>query len=156
MGDLKMYADIRQDLDPFHSVVFACEEFSLTGLYDPRYLQNLGEVFPLDARRNAEPQQYHAVVNNQMMAGFVEPGSRSSLLFRYGRVGNRLILVNMPADARSPAHGFTTPQINSLGPLAQVTATDFYRLDQQRLDEYRRAGVSSALIDSMQSDAGKQ
>src|SRR5207249_8902610 len=113
LGDLKLYADIRQDLDPMRSVVFACEEFSLVGLYDPRYLQNLGEVFPLDARRNAEPQRYHAVVHNQMMAGFVEPGSRTSLLFRYGRVGNRLILVNMNSSVGATPASLLTRSLDT-------------------------------------------
>jgi hypothetical protein len=196
-GDLKIYADIRQDLDPMRNVVFACEEFALVGLYDPRFLQNLGEVLPLDARRNADPQRYNAVVCNQLMAGFVEPGSLTSLLFRYGRVGNRLILVDMPShlpplppgegrgegargvdtrlttthphpnplpegegtrteSAATHGRGYLPAQLDNLGPLALVTSTDFHRLDQIRLDEYRRAGVSSSLIDSMQSDAGKK
>jgi ABC-type lipoprotein release transport system permease subunit len=155
LGDLKLYADLRQDLEPMRSVPFGCEEFSLVGLYDPRFLQSLGEVIPLDARRNADPQRYGAVVHNQMMAGFVEPGSLNSLLFRYGRVGNRLILINMGPGA-AKARGYTVGQLDKPGPLALLTSSDFHYLDQQRLDEYRHAGVTSSLIDVMQSDASKQ
>src|SRR5262249_40894310 len=32
----------------------------------------------------------------------------------------------------------------------------FYHLNRQRLEEYRRAGVTSSLIDTMQRDAGEQ
>ena len=55
-GDIKWSVDIKQEVTPIRSLVFNCEEFTLTGLYDPRFLQSLGEIIPLDARRNAEPQ----------------------------------------------------------------------------------------------------
>src|SRR5205085_10759931 len=94
-SDSKWMIDIKLDVQPMRSVVFNCEEFALTGLYDPRYLQSLGEIVPLDARRNAEPQRYCMMLGDEMGAGFVEPDSRSYLLIRYGRIGNRLILLNM-------------------------------------------------------------
>ena len=39
-------------------------------------------------------------MDDGMMAGFVEPGTPVDLLIRYGRVGNRVILINMPEDGR--------------------------------------------------------
>ena len=33
---------------------------------------------------------------DQMAAGQLEPGSKVDLLFRYGRIGNRIVLLNMP------------------------------------------------------------
>ncbi|MEO6436816.1 MAG: hypothetical protein ABIP55_13790, partial [Tepidisphaeraceae bacterium] len=190
---VKRVADIKQDFKPIRSVVFNCEEFTLTRLYDPRFLQTLVEVLPLDARRNAEPQRFNLLMANQMLAGFVEPGTPLHLLIRYGRVGNRLVLLNMlneRQDAKTPrkteengdaefvpsassppsdlgdlaswrsadfrARGYTPKQLNALGPLALATSRDFYRLDEQRLADYRRAGVSSSLIDSLHADAGEQ
>jgi hypothetical protein len=215
-ADIKAYADINQTLDPFRSVVFTCEEFTLVGLYDPRFLQTLGEVIPLDARRNAEPQRYNILLHNQLMAGFVEPGARSYLVFRYGRVGNRLLLINMPdqgklvpsaaerasaqaardaaaaedlelvlgtgatrpttspvaagpadpaagakpaapaRESRAEGDGFTVEELNHLEPLSLVTSRDFWRLNDSRLTKYRRAGVSSSLIDEMHAQAREQ
>ena len=37
---------------------------------------------------------------DEVLAGFVEPGSVNYLLFRYGRVGNRLVLLNMDDPSR--------------------------------------------------------
>ena len=51
-GDIKWWVDIRTDFRPLRSLAFDCEEFSLTRLYDPRFLQTLSEIVPLDARRN--------------------------------------------------------------------------------------------------------
>lgn len=156
-GDISIYADLHNDVTPLRSVVFDCSEFSLVGLYDPRFLQNLGEVLPLDARRNDVPQRYNMTIGQQMMAGFAEPGSRLELLFRYGRVGNRLVLLNMPPEGAGGGtelgDGFTVDELNNLGPLSVKTGDDFYRLNSVRLEKYRAAGVSSSLVDQLQAQA---
>ncbi len=166
-GDIQIYANyLNRDPDPLRSLVFNCSEFSLAGLYDPRYLQDLNDVLPLDARRNSRPQKFNMMIQRQLLAGYVEPNSRLNLLFRYGRVGNRLILVNMPkADPGQIAsaagidelgHGFNTDQLNHLGLLPLTTARDFWRVDDLRLNKYARAGVTSDLINALHKQAGEQ
>jgi ABC-type lipoprotein release transport system permease subunit len=166
-GDVKIYANYRdRDPDPVRSLVFNCAEFSLAGLYDPRYLQDLSDVLLLDARRNAEPQKYNVLIQQQLMAGFVEASSKVFILLRYGRVGNRLILVNMPkptgaevgesAGADELAQGFTPGQLNRIGLLALTTANDFWNIDDLRLKKYAHAGVTSGLIDSLHEQAARQ
>ena len=157
--DIRWSADIKQEVPPLRSVPFDCQEFSLTGLYDPRFLQTLGEISLLDARRGAEAQHYTVWLDNKMLAGFVEPGTRCDLLVRYGAVGNRLILVNMPdaeESVRSEGRGYTAAELNRLGPVATATAKDFYRLDNARLENYRRAGVTSSLVDQLHGEAGEE
>ncbi len=146
--------DFKLDVTPIRSVVFNCEEFALTGLYDPRYLQSLGEIVPLDARRNAEPQRFSMMLGDEMLAGFVEPGTRSDLLIRYGRIGNRLVLLNSQQNGDSK--GYTAQELNQIGALSLATSGDFFRLDEQRLTDYRRAGVSSALVDGLHDQARQQ
>ena len=164
-GDIRWSADIKQEVPPLRSVPFDCQEFSLTGLYDPRFLQTLGEIMMLDARRGAEPEHYSVWLDNKLLAGFVEPGTRCDLLIRYGAAGNRLILVNVPGTddpgraeesnrISGEGRGYTAEQLNRLGPLALATSRDFYRLDDQRLENYRRAGVSSSLLDQPASGCG--
>ncbi len=166
-GDIQVYANyLNRDPDPLRSLVFNCSEFSLAGLYDPRYLQDLNDVLPLDARRNAAPQKFNMMLQHQLMAGYVEPDSRLNLLFRYGRVGNRLILVNMQKPAAGQiassagidelGHGFNTDQLNHLGLLPLVTARDFWRVDDLRLAKYALAGVTSDLINSLHKQASEQ
>jgi len=160
-GDIKWFADLRQDNTRMRSVVFDCAEFSLFGLYDPRFLQSLGEVIPLDARRNAEPQKFSFLIRDQMLAGFVEPSLRAMLLFRYGRVGNRLMLLNIDPTAMGSgvgegALGYTVPELNDLGPLSLATVEDFAKLDAKRLADYRKAGVSSDLVDSLHAESAER
>ena len=165
---IQYVADLRTDLKPCRSLVFNCGEATLVGLTDPRFLQDLGDVLALDARRNAEPQRFNLTVIKQMMAGFFEPDMRLYLVFRFGRVGNRLILLNTgsvgspaaAASARSgqdiPGEGYRLAELNRLGPVAMATATDFFNLDSIRIEQYRQAGVSSQLIDTMHEQARTQ
>ncbi len=160
-----IYADLYGEVNPLRSLVFDGEEITLTGLYDPRFLQKLGEVTLMDARRNAEPQQFDLALSDGVMAAVVEPGSRNYLLFRYGRVGNRLVLLNMPTAAEAGeaadvggglGRGYTAGQFADLPPLALATARDFARLDRLRLEQQRRAGVSSPLLDGLQASSEAQ
>ncbi len=162
-ADIKFYVDLKGALEPWRCVVFPCEEASLSGVYDPRFLQSLGELILLNARTNATPQRYNAILYDRMFAGFVEPGSRDDYLFRYGRVGNRLILINMAGqaargdtDPRNDGRGYTCEELRHIGPLALATSEDFWRLNQKRLSEYRKAGVFSSLIDTLHSSAKQQ
>ena len=160
-SEIKWFADIRQTNSNVRSVVFDCAEFSLFGLYDPRFLQTLGEVVPLDARRNAEPQKFNFQIREAMMAGFVEPSLQSLLLFRYGRVGNRLMLLNIDLSGKTGvvgegAVGYSVAELNDLGALSLATVEDFAKLDSKRLADYRKAGVSSDLVDSLHKEAAER
>ena len=130
--------DFKLDVTPIRSVVFNCEEFALTGLYDPRYLQSLGEIIPLDARRNAEPQRYSMMLGDEMLAGFVEPGTRSDLLIRYGRIGNRLVLLN--SQQNGDAKGYTAQELNRSGPLSLATSGDFLSAGRSTIDRLSASG----------------
>ncbi|MGN6725254.1 MAG: ABC transporter permease, partial [Tepidisphaeraceae bacterium] len=152
-------------IDPVKSVVFNSREATIVGLYDPRYLQWLGEVQFIDARRNAEPQRFDAIVGDAMMEANLEPGSRNDVLFRYGRIGNRIVLLNLPdpksantpaSQAHSEGRGYTVDQLNHIVPLPLVTARDFWRLNDVRIEQYRKAGVTSALIDNMHAHAADE
>lgn len=159
-SDITPFADVQTTLNPMRSLPFECEEVTLVGLYDPRFLQALGEVQIIDARRNTDAPRISATLHNRVLAAFLEPASRNYYLFRYGQIGNRLILINMPedlktADERSAklGRGFTIEEARKIGPLALATARDFAGLGSKRLDDYRSAGVSSQLIDDLHGDA---
>jgi hypothetical protein len=173
-GELSTVVDLNADILPVRSVVFDCSEFSLFGLYDPRFLQNLGELLPLDARRNTSLDDYNFVPFNGLLAGLVEPDARMQLLFRFGSVGNRLVLLNVadpqsksdstPRTALAAAGGVSVDQLQSkpsiahspILPLALQTAQDFWRLDDLRLRAYAAAGISSTQLTAMHATAADQ
>jgi hypothetical protein len=161
-SEIKWHADLKQTNLMMRNIVFDCDEFSLFGLYDPRFLQGLGELLPLDARRNAEPQRFSFLIRDQMLAGYVEESIRALLLFRYGRVGNRLMLLNVDLSPETNtsgvgegATGYTVKQLNNLGPLSLATVQDFAKLDGKRLGDYRKAGVNSDLVDALHAGAAR-
>jgi len=156
-SEISSHVDTRSDIAPVSCVAFDCDEFSLDGLYDPRFLQDLNQVLLIDARRNDVPNRFNGVISNQMMAGFAEPGSTLCLVFRYGQVGNRLMLLNMPeltsAHPQVPASdrgaGFDLNQISKLHPISLISTNDFYQINDYRLRKYKAAGVVSSLIDDL-------
>ena len=162
-ADISPLADLTTTLNPLRSLPFDCEELSLVGIYDPRFLQSLGELQIIDSRRNTDAPRMSATLFERVLAAFVEPASRNYFLFRYGQIGNRLVLLNMPEDLATASdrdaklgRGFTTAQVGTLGPLSVQTANDFAQLDAKRLADYRKAGVSSALIDSLHAESQQQ
>lgn len=156
-ADIRIHLDTRQDLDPLRSLVFACDELALTGLYDPRYMQDLGELTLLDARRNAEPQRYNYFIFRQLMAGFVEPGQACHFLFRYGRGANRLVLLStVAAGAGGAPRGFSASELRDLGPPALASAQDFHELDRRRIADCAARGVRSELVDELHAEAARR
>jgi ABC-type lipoprotein release transport system permease subunit len=162
-SDISPFANLTTSLNPMRSLPFECDEVTLVGLYDPRFVQSLGEVQIIDARRNTDAPRFSATLHDRTLAAFVDPSSKNYLLFRYGQIGNRLVLLNMPDDIKTAderaaklGQGFTVDELQNLGPLSVETAHDFIQLDAKRLSDYRAAGVSSALIDDLHSDAKSQ
>ncbi len=166
-SDIKFGVDLNsRSIPPVRSLVFSAEQMTLVGLYDPRFLRGLNRAILLDARKNAEFSRFNVTLHDQMMSAFVEPDSRSVVVFRYGNVGNRLLLLNM-AQAESDGgaagqtegigagRGFTTEEINDLRAIALQTSRDFHRLDQLRLAAYREAGVTNTFLDELSRQAGE-
>jgi hypothetical protein len=50
MAGMSHTFDVEADNDPMRNPVFRCMESSLLGLIDPRFLQDLGELIPLDVK----------------------------------------------------------------------------------------------------------
>ncbi len=144
-GDIKIYRDIKlAGATPVQSLVFDCEEVALTDVIDPRFLQPLNELTLIDARKEAEPQRFNYYLHERLFAAFTDPGMRADYAFRYGRLGNRLLLRERDGEVASATVSDALPF---------QTAQDFWNLNHQRLANYRRANVSSALLDSMHDNS---
>ena len=57
--------------------------------------------------REAEPQRFCFFLHDRLFAGFLEPGTRAAYAFRYGRIGNRLLMLN-PVDGAAWFHSIRT------------------------------------------------
>ncbi|MBC8106995.1 MAG: hypothetical protein H7Z14_10435, partial [Anaerolineae bacterium] len=160
-GDISIYCDIKNAITPKRSLVFDCDQAALVDVIDPRFMQPLNEATLIDARREAEPQRFCFFLHDRFFAGFLEPGSRTAYAFRYGRIGNRLLMLNPPngelasAGVSGGVSGFVPSELLA-NPLSLTTAQNFWALNDGRLDAYRRAGVSSSVIDSMHRDSASQ
>ena len=143
---------------PVRGVAFTCEELSAVQLLDPRFLLPLPLGTLFDARRGAEPQRLNFSLLDGELAAQVEPGMRWDLALRAGTTRNRMLLLNMadPAEPASRAlstrkaiRGFAAGERPPMHPM-RMAAVDMCRLDRRRLDEYRRAGITSRAVEELQ------
>ena len=157
-GDLvsMSFAPDERKSKPMRAVVFTCEEMSLAGLFDPRFLMPLSEVSVLDAWRG-DAKRLNIGVWNGLLSALLEPGRPWQVVARAGVAGNRLALANVLSPEASeglPPHlalrGFLTADGLPAHPL-EVSARDFLNLDTRRLQDYRRAGIASRTIEQVQS-----
>jgi hypothetical protein len=146
-------------------IVFPCAPIDLYDVLDQRYFQTLQQVFVYDGRTGGEPVS--SGTSQPRFAGGAEmpsavepaavvyaiPGSRVKITMAMGLLGVRMVLIN--ADGKHPeGQGFdplVTPRI-VLTPLRAVE--DMSVLDEYRLRELWRRGISNSRVDTAHRLAG--
>lgn len=149
------------DPRPMRAVTFTCEEMTVTRLFDPRFLLSLPMATLLDTRRSGPPQRFNAVLGHGLLSALLEPDTRWQLILRAGTTRNRFALLNVSPpkhtigeSTRDLLAGFPVGQRLLLSPTHQA-AQDFFRLDEQRVHSYRRAGITSEAIDAIRQTTGQ-
>jgi len=158
---VRLNVDIRSsNPSPLRAVVFTCTEVSGFEFFDPRFLLNLGAGTILDAARGSKPQRINFCLYRGQMSCFLEPGVRWQAILRAGPTKNRMALLNVgdpeafrDVKLRHSMRGFDISQEMPLTPLHQA-AMDLYRLDERRLSDYRRAGITSKAIERLRQRTG--
>lgn len=139
------------------AVTFECTELNGPSFYDARFLEPLAQGTLLDAVRGGEPKQSHFSIDlNGQMWGLVEPGTRWQLTVRAGASGVRMALLNATQNARQQnikmseafRRGYSVEQELPSIP-SELSAKDIYELNNWRLTDFRRAGISSDKINDI-------
>lgn len=140
---------------PVRATPFTCQEHSVAGLFDPRFLVPLYSIDVMDALRG-DPKRKNQTIYNGMISFALEPGTSWQMLLRVGIVGNRMAFVNMLEPEKSKGMvlrramlGFPSGSGLPLHPM-HISAKDFYNLDARRIADYKKAGISSKAIESIQ------
>ncbi len=153
--------DVRShDPTPMRAVMFTCASAQAFDLFDPRFLIPLPMATMLDARRGSEPRRLNFQIGNGMFCAQLEPETRWELILRAGVTRNRLALLNV--DPPSEWHGRGTRKImRGFAPDTPfpkhpllIAAQDLYRLDERRLEEYEKAGITSKPIRKLRQRTG--
>jgi hypothetical protein len=148
----------RNTLKPpeLRAVVFTCKEIGLVELFDPRFLIPIPSVSVLDARKGSPPKRMNLWTHLGAVSCMLEHPVQWQMILRSGLVGNRMVLVNMKPPAmrggetiRTAMTGFENKRHFPTHPFF-VSAEDFYRIDDWRVEEYRKAGVTSKPITGVQ------
>ncbi len=144
------------DKVPLRGVAFTCSELNLFQILDPRFLVGLKAGTVLDARRNNIPQEMDQQDYSNSICCLLPPDTIWQIIFRVGVTGNRMLLVNMMEPEESK--GLSTRESMKGFPLGEplpqhimyLAARDFYLLDSKRLNNYRKAGITSKPIEELQ------
>jgi hypothetical protein len=144
-----------RNASPFRALAFDCEEVQLADLFDPRFLQSLPDGTLYDTARNADPRRYNWSLWNGLMTAHLPPGIQYHVVLRVGAVRNRMLLLNVKDEPpragvtlRDNINGFSSSEPLPNHPF-YLGALDMYRLDRWRIDEYRRAGITSESVDEL-------
>jgi hypothetical protein len=139
------------------AVAFTCNELTGVGYFDPRFLLPLPAGSVLDARRSGRPQRLNLMLHQGKVTAQLEPNTRWQLIMRAGATRNRMTLLNVmePEKAaglptRDALLGFPLGESLPSHPL-YLAARDLFRLDEIRLRNYRRAGITSRAIDRLRN-----
>lgn len=157
-----LHADVNSGRknDTLRAVPFTCREICAFGLVDARFLMPLESGSLLDARSLSAPKRSNVTLQNGMMASLVEPELDWVFVLRAGITRNRMALLNVApmedadATARDLVQGFAPHRPLPRDPVYQA-ARDWYRLDAMRLEQYRRAGITSAAIERTRERTGE-
>ncbi|MFW6107605.1 MAG: FtsX-like permease family protein, partial [bacterium] len=142
------------------AVTFPCEEVTVLGLFDTRFLLNLNSTELLDAERASAPKRMNVSVYNSLLSCQFEPTIRWQLIVRAGLAGNRLALLNVAEPRRGVKtrhlmRGFPVGERLPEHPL-RISARDLYRLDAKRLMEQADAGIANKAIQKLREPTGEQ
>ena len=143
------------DAKPLSGTVFPCKEMNAFHLYDPRVLMEMGGITVVDAYRGNVPKRLNFGLHDGIMSGLMAADVRWQIIQRTGITANRLMLLNTQDTIRDPAVnvrdaavGFAMDRAPSRHS-AHQGAYDMYMLNQRRLEDYRRSGITSEAIDTM-------
>jgi len=135
--------------------VFPCMEMNAYHLYDPRFHTEMPGITIVNARSGNIPKRLNFGLHNGIISALMESRVHWQVIQRIGITANRLMLVNVTDEVRDPSIkirdasvGFSMNQVPARHPVHQA-ARDMFLLDDRRLSDYRRAGITSEAIESM-------
>jgi len=132
--------------------LFDCVQIPIFGLHDPRYLEDLGAIIPLDAARGDQPRYVSALAEfGQCSLCLPDDLERWQLLAAYGKAGRRMILTNS-TDADPEGIGYPLGE-RFTWPPAMLAAVDFSRLNHARIVELQSRGVINKYIEEQEARA---
>lgn len=138
-------------------VVFPCREMNAFHLYDPRFINPLMGASMLDALRGSEPKRMSLTVVNGMASALLMPDAEWQMILRNGVTSNRMLLLNVNQDLlaegeslQASLDGFPLGTSLQVHPV-EAAARDMFAVDNSRLRNYRRAGITSRSLDEVQA-----
>ncbi|HBC88453.1 MAG TPA: hypothetical protein DCZ94_16010 [Lentisphaeria bacterium] len=151
----------RPPMKPLRAVMFEGVELEGPVIKDPRYQCQLNEYKLFDVGRGGTPKRYNFRFAFGRMTGLLQKDTRWQLIFRIGS-SNRMALMNVPEDAakglislrEALSVGYRVDEVLPALP-EEISATDFYRIDEWRLRNLESAGVVCRSIRNIHAETNE-
>ncbi|MFC1462069.1 ABC transporter permease [Verrucomicrobiota bacterium] len=157
---LKQRANLGGAEEELRAMVFDCVEVaSPPSFMDVRALGALQKPQILDAIRRRSPEFHNVTMAGGHLCAFVPPDTKWQLLARPGDADPKMLVLNAidpdaaeSADIREDTVGFEpTEPLPTIVEL--ISARDLWRINERRLRSFRRAGISSKVIENIHARA---
>ena len=153
---LKQRANLGGAEEELRAMVFDCVEVAYPPSFmDVRALAALQKPQILDAVRRRSPEFHNITMAAGHLCAFVPPDTKWQILARFGDADPKMLVLNAvdpdtaeSEDIREDTLGFEPreplPTIVEL-----ISARDLWRVNERRLRGFRRAGISSKVIENI-------
>ncbi len=148
----------RPPMKALRAVMFEGVEMEGPTIKDPRYQCQLNEYKLIDVGRGGTPKRYNFRFAFGRMTGMLEKDTYWQLIFRIGS-SNRMALMNVPQDAADGKISLRDAincgyRIGEELPALpeEISASDFFRIDEWRLRNLESAGVICRSIRNIHAD----
>ena len=153
---LKQSANLGGAEQELRAMVFDCIEVAYPPSFiDVRALSALQKPQILDAIRRRSPEYHNVTMVAGHLCAFVPPDTKWQILARPGDADPKMLVLNAidpdaaeSADIREDTIGFEpTEPLPTIVEL--ISARDLWRINERRLRSFRRAGISSKVIEDI-------
>ncbi len=153
-----------QDVKPVTVVMFDCKPVAIFDMVDQRFSQLLREIQVYDAQTDASPYEFgyclplppqqFTSAYEPVAVVFVPSGTKVKITMGASLLGLRFLLVN-PTDREELGEGYLVDRYPSLHATPYRVAMDMWLLDDTRMADMSRHGITNQRVESSHEEAGE-
>ncbi len=151
-----------QDIKPVTVVMFDCKPVAIFDMVDQRFFQLLSEIQVYDAQTDAAPYEYGYCLPlppaqftssyEPVAVVFAPSGTKVKITMGASLLGLRFLLVN-PTDREELGEGYLVDRYPSLYATPYRVATDMWLLDETRMIDMSRHGITNQRVTNSHAKA---
>ncbi|MGI5819962.1 MAG: FtsX-like permease family protein [Armatimonadota bacterium] len=153
-----------QEIKPVTVVLFDCRPVAVFDMVDQRFFQLLSEIQVYDAQTDASPYEYGYCLPlppeqftssyEPVAVVFAPSGTNVKITMGASLLGLRFLLVN-PTEREELGAGYLVDRYPSLYATPYRVAMDMWQLDETRMRDLARHGITNERVERSHQEAGE-